>query len=255
VPEVARERQTGINAILGGYDPGMAPLLQLAVDGSWGPETPRVYSCGGIVAASENWGVISRHWNLALDSEGLTCLRMAEAINLRGQFSRGWDSHRRAVLFEKLIRAIESSGVALFSAAADTRRLQGHSSIAAKKKSLFQDAIATVLHGNDHHVVIMCDREHDFAGDCLKWVRNLEQRPNAIRRVWGICYMDCSLVPPVQAAELWVYLHREEMERSICAPDAPVSKWFTRMVKGRNLRTEPSQFTPDEYISYSDRLR
>jgi len=62
--------QAEINAILGGYDSGMAPLLQLAVDGSWGPETPRVYSCGGLVAVRENWGVISRHWNLALESEG-----------------------------------------------------------------------------------------------------------------------------------------------------------------------------------------
>ena len=255
VPDVAREQQAEINAIVGGYGPGMAPLLQLAVDGCWGPETPRVYSCGGIVAARENWSVISRHWNLALESEGLTCFRMAEAMNLRGQFSRGWDSGRRAVLFEKLSRAIESSDVALFSAAADTRRLQGHSSIAAQKKTLFQHAIATVLDGNDHHVAIMCDREHDFGGDCLKWVRQLEQRPNAIRRIWGICYMDGSLVPPVQAAELWVCLHREEMERSIYAPDAPVSKWFTRMIKGRNLRTEPSALARDEYISYSDRLQ
>ena len=77
----------------------------------------------------------------------------------------------------------------------------------------------------------MCDREQDAALLFLKWMENLRQRPEFSQRVWMLAFVDDQWVPPVQLADLWTFLHREDTARRIFDPQKPENPLFSRLVK------------------------
>jgi hypothetical protein len=66
----------------------------------------------------------------------------------------------------------------------------------------------------------------------------------------AICFADDKCTPPLQAADLWAYLNREEIERLSDSPDAVQSPFFQAISEQRRMLTT-STFWDAEKLALS----
>ena len=209
------------------------PLVQFALDGSVShPE--QIIAYAGVGADSRVWPMLSESWSEILERHGLRSFHMVEAMNFRGAFvdkGREWGSERelrRDALVKELAQAITQSQFHFVGWMAEIPLLASDSTRAEKKAEVFRLLVRQLLglnfdnFQNPPSFALICDREQDLAKPVLGWVDRLcVESPEARERLAGVCFMNNRMVPPLQAADLCVYLFREEGERILERPDDP----------------------------------
>lgn len=205
-------------------------------------------------------------WTLQLRSgkKRLAYFSMAEAMNLRGEF-KGWEFAERDKMVYKLIDLVSEVGYVALSATmslsvwdsldSETRRRFDNNSQMAVMETIM---LALAKWSRKDKVAIVCDDEESLAIGFYRMVNKLKNRHANLRSaIASVCFGDDKAAPPLQAADLYAYLCREELERQIERPSEAVSPFYQYLTNRRIMHTDQTFLDGDclRMISKANRKR
>jgi hypothetical protein len=189
------------------------------------------YVCvlGGFMAPVENWKAFSIDWAAKLDENpGIRYFRMTEAMRLTGEFARGWTRSVRDQRVFELAEIIKTHAVVRVDSV--MKRGWYNSLVRTIDREwddpyyfLFMQLLWSVQDYQAKHDQAVCDLILDVQGNMevkilSKWQAFQDFEPNETRRKMmdsPPLFRDDRSFLPLQAADMYAWLVRDHVSRSI----------------------------------------
>jgi hypothetical protein len=199
----------------------------------------KVVCFSGWVGRGHHWQEFSELWDALLRSERIDVFHATDALGnkMRGEF-KNWTSTRRDGLVQSFTRLIHNHALAGFSASVSIQDFKTFPSNIQQNYNndphymVFETCILGILGilGKFENFTLVCDDHERYAIECYKLLNKMKLRHVGLRKkLASICFADDKQHPPLQAADLWAYLNRQEMERRLNSKDDPVSPFYTAL--------------------------
>jgi hypothetical protein len=192
----------------------------------------------GCLADPQNWDGLNKKWMQRLRAAGLSSFHMAKAMSLQDEFIR-WTGARRDQLVEDLTEIVRNHILAFFSTGIEVAHFKAAQ---GEFKRRYKDPHYLAVHETmlltlrylsmpSDRLSVVFDDDTQYAMDCYRIFQKLKLRnPAAKKRIMSICFADDESYFPLQAADMWAWLNRDELVRQTHFPDRPTNPVYARIV-------------------------
>jgi len=193
----------------------------------------------GFVARPESWDHFSFEWKKRLESSPrkIPYLHTAEAMNLRGKIWQKWTAPERDALLIDLAEIAHRNVLHGIVAHALSNDFRVHPILKEKLGDPHYAAFEACMMGlleysksSKDALHIIADDEEKYGVECYKLLNKLRIRHPRVRNLMsGFCLNDDRKFPPLQAADMWSYFHRQELVRLKNAREEPQNAVYTAL--------------------------
>lgn len=238
-------------------DPRCGSDLMLVLQG-WFDESGKLADSdyvvfAGFIGKPASWNEFSFQWTkrLRAGARKVPYLHTVDAMSLRGAIWKNWNSRDRDTLLidlAKILHAHVPHGIVAHCVVNDFRV---HTILKEKLGNPHYAAFEACMMGlleysrsgrDDLHIIT--DDEEKYGVECYKLLNKLKIRHPKVRNlISGFCLNDDRKFPPLQAADLWSYFHRQELVRLKNTPNEPQHPVYAALA---SLFGKPK----NEYLEY-----
>jgi len=221
-------------------------VLRMALDGSgkYGDPRSKFVVYGGYISKPIRWDQFDNQWNKRLRKDDLKFFHMSEAMSLNGEFKKWRDKKDAQTKRDQLIVDLcglisQWTSAAIISPVSITEfsglSIQTKGKLEDPEYLAFEACMLNAMDyiaGSSDTLALLCDDEQKYAMKCYELLNKLKLRHTKLQnKITSICFADDKIFPALQAADIWVYVQRQEAIRERERPNDKCDPLLTLLTK------------------------
>lgn len=220
-------------------------MIAAYLDESGSHADSKIFALAGYYGDTQEWGIFSRQWKVALDRAGLNDnpFHMADFESCHGIFE-GWSSSRKVALIEDLVGVIdrrELRGVGAAIVMEDYKEVvAGASEFLENKWAPYvvcqQLCYQIILKHTNADIIFIHDRQDEYDYPARSWFLDYKDgHPEVADRMKGITFSSKSDFRPLQAADILAYETAKGLHNVLYDPNRPHRRSMLALARRRRL--------------------